>query len=129
MYKKQMRFQRIVCLALLVACAIMFIYSLGLMTDIYDFFGQTFTFGRERYENTSIFTDMQEFNRNLTVMSIVLLLIGLFNFLMGTNSRRRYYIGNYFAIVLSVICNIGVSIWGIAQVAGFRKIFVNSNYA
>ena len=36
MYKKQLTFQKIVCFAMLAAAALVFIYSLGIMTDLYD---------------------------------------------------------------------------------------------
>jgi CHASE2 domain-containing sensor protein len=36
MYKKQMTMQRILCLAAVVVSAIVFVYALGIMTDLYD---------------------------------------------------------------------------------------------
>ena len=36
MYKKQLIFQKIVCMAMLAMSAIVFLYSLGIMTDIYN---------------------------------------------------------------------------------------------
>ena len=36
MYKKQMILQRIVCYVMLIAAALVFVYSLGIMTDMYD---------------------------------------------------------------------------------------------
>ncbi len=36
MYKKQMSFQKLVCYLALAAGLIVFIYSLGIMTDLYD---------------------------------------------------------------------------------------------
>ena len=36
MYKKQMILQRIVCYIVLVAAALVFVYSLGLLTDMYE---------------------------------------------------------------------------------------------
>ena len=36
MYKLQMKFQKIVCFIALASGALVFIYSLGLMTDLYD---------------------------------------------------------------------------------------------
>ena len=36
MYKKQMTFQRVVCFLVLVVGVLAFLYSLGMMTDLYD---------------------------------------------------------------------------------------------
>ena len=36
MYKKQLTWQKILCFAALAACGLMFVYSLGLSTDLYD---------------------------------------------------------------------------------------------
>jgi hypothetical protein len=36
-----MKFQRLVCFAMLAASALVFIYSLGLVTDLYDAFYST----------------------------------------------------------------------------------------
>ena len=129
MYKKQMTFQRIVCMALLAACVIVFIYSLGLMTDLYDGVYQTYRNGVSRVNGGEIYMNMQEFNRQLTGLSIVMLLVGLFNFVMGTNSRRKYYIGNYISITLSVICNVGVSVWALLQIMSFRQEYLKIDFA
>lgn len=129
MYKKQMTFQRIVCMALLVACAIVFIYSLGLMTDLYDGVYQTFRNGESKVKNADIYMNMQEFNRHLTAASVGLLLVGLFNFVMGTNSRRKYYIGNYIAIALSTVCNVAVSVWAIIEIMGYKAYYLGIDWA
>ena len=36
MYKKQMKIQKIVCFLVLAASVVVFLYSLGIMTDLYD---------------------------------------------------------------------------------------------
>lgn len=36
MYKKQMTAQKIVCMAAIIVSAIFFLYTLGIMTDLYD---------------------------------------------------------------------------------------------
>ena len=36
MYKKQMSLQRIVCLLSIIASAVVFIYSLGMMRELFD---------------------------------------------------------------------------------------------
>lgn len=120
-----MTFQRIVCLALLAASAIVFIYSLGLMTDLYDGVYKTYRNGKTSIAGADIYMNMQEFNRHLTVASIGLILVSLFNFAMGTSSRRKYYIGNYISVGLSTICSVGVSVWAFSEIMSFRDYYVN----
>ena len=36
MYKKQLVFQKFVCLLAIIAAALSFVYALGIITDIYD---------------------------------------------------------------------------------------------
>ena len=36
MYRKQVKLQRIICIFALIAAAVLFIYSLGMLTDLYD---------------------------------------------------------------------------------------------
>ena len=36
MYKKQLTVQKILCLAAVIVSALVFLYSLGIMTDLYD---------------------------------------------------------------------------------------------
>ena len=43
MFKKQMVFQRVVCLISLIAAVVVFVYSLGVMTDLYDCLYKTMT--------------------------------------------------------------------------------------
>ena len=128
MYKKQMTFQRVVSYLLLASCALVFIYSLGLMTDLYDYVYPNYRNGKPRVTNGDIYMNMQEFNRTLTVVAIGLILVGLFNFVMGTNSRRKYYIGNYFSIGLTFVCNIGVSVWSIINILDYRAYYLNIDW-
>ena len=46
MYKKQMILQRLVCYIVLIAAALVFVYSLGLLTDMFE---MKFEYHAERY--------------------------------------------------------------------------------
>ncbi len=127
MYKKQMTFQRIVCFALLAACAIVFIYSLGLMTDMHNGIYQTYRNGPrkgEAFAGTEIYLEMQPFNKDLTMVSIGLILVTLLNFIMGTSSRRKYYIGNYITIALSTICNVAATFWSMKTLMQYKHEYL-----
>lgn len=128
MYKKQMAFQRIVCMAVLIASALVFVYSLGLMTDLYDSLYSTMM-DPEDLESTTvqgsiIYYDMQPFNSALTKVSIGLILVSLGLFIMNTHSRRKYYIGNYVSVALSVAANVGAAGWIMTKIAAYRRQFL-----
>lgn len=133
MYKKQMAFQRIVCMAVLVTSALVFFYSLGLMTDLYD--SLYLTIINPAYpENTTvpgsgIYYTMQPFNSSLTKAGIAMILVSLVLFFMNTHSRRKYYIGNYVSVGLSVVCNVGISLWAIVQISAYRAKFLKIDFA
>ena len=99
MYKKQMTFQRIVCFALLIGAALVFVYSLGLMTDLYDALYTTIrsanNLDRTTVTGSRLYYDMQGFNKTFTGVSIAMILVTLTLFITNTHSRRRYYIGNF----------------------------------
>ena len=107
MYKKQMKFQKIICYVVLIASALAFFYSLGLLTDLYDslysMMPDPADASLDRVAGARIFYDMQDFNKLFTKVTIVLILLGVFNLVMNTHTRRRYYIGNYISIALCVI--------------------------
>lgn len=132
MYKKQMIFQRIVCAAMLIAAALVFVYSLGLMTDLYDSLYTTIrspsNLDRTTVPGSRIYYDMQGFNSQFTNVSIVLILVTLFLFVTNTHSRRKYYIGNFVAIGLSAVCNIGVSVWTLSQLAVYRAQYLQIDF-
>lgn len=124
MYKKQLTFQRIICMVMLCAAAIVFVYSLGLMTDLYDSLYSTMM-DPDDYTQTTvagsiIYYDMQQFNNDLTKASIGLILVTLVLFLTNTHTRRKYYIGNFIAVGLSTVCNVVVSVWALSEISAYR---------
>ncbi len=145
MYKKQMLFQKIVCYVMLAACALTFIYSLGLVTDLYD---ALYTTMRNTdvlteiedisqvtdedlmpsVEGASVYYRIQGFNTMLTKVSIGVILVGVVLFITCTHSRRKYYIGNYVAIGLSTVANVGVSVWALSEVAKYKAEFLQVNF-
>ncbi len=132
MYKKQMVFQRIVCYVVLVASALVFVYSLGLLTDLYDSLYLTIrdpaNLEMTTVQGSRIYYDMQPFNSELTRVGIGLILVSLVLFLMNTHSRRKYYIGNFFATALCVVCNIAATIWAVMKISAFRAQFLQMDF-
>ena len=130
MYRKQMKFQKLICLLLLAASALVFIYSLGLVTDLYDAF-----YGTMRNPNNIkdtpvagawIYYDIQPFNSQLTTASLILIGCCVLMFITNTHSRRKYYFANYISVAISTITNITVSVWAISNVTAFRTQFLTT---
>ena len=128
MYKKQMKFQKIICFVVLIASSMAFFYSLGLLTDLYDslysMMPDPADASLDRVAGARIFYDMQDFNRLFTKVTIVLILLGVFNLVMNTHTRRRYYIGNYISIALCVIGDIAASVWARGKIMAYKTQYL-----
>ena len=130
MYKKQLRFQNIVCLFAVVMAAVYFIYSLGILTDIHD----ALKIGvrniekpeRDRFDGCRLFYDMQPFNKQFNTYSVYLILVSCLLFVMNTHSRRKYYIGNYVAIGAYSAGAIALTVWSHGQIEHFKHLFLTT---
>lgn len=131
MYKKQMAFQKIVCMLTLIAAALTFVYSLGISTDLYDALSKTILYPDYDLDYTSVagsrvYYDMFEFNSAFTKVSIGLIIVTLILFITNTQARRKYYIGNYIAVGLSVVANIVMTLWCIPQIMDYKAQYQNN---
>ena len=124
MYKKQLVFQKYACLFAVIAAAMSFVYSLGIITDIYDSLYSTMMNPNDLTQTfvpgSIIYYDMQGFNKTYMTVSIVLILTACLLYLMNTQVRRKYYIGNYFAIGVYSIATLGVTVWSHLQIEAFK---------
>ena len=130
MYKKQMILQRIVCYAMLMAAALVFVYSLGIMTDMYD---SKFAYYAEDIENpmvagTEIYYIMQDFNKSLTTAGIVLILLAVSQFLFQNHNRRKYYIANYITVGVNTIAVVGASVWALNNIFTYREMYLQVDF-
>lgn len=136
MYKKQMSWQKILCFAALAACTLVFIYSLGLSTDLYD--GLFYALPEEqkvledpdslKIPGSDIYYNIQPFNRTLLNGSIVLVLLACLLFLTSTHNRRRYYIGNAVSTAVFAGAGIGLSVWAHGQISAFKEKFLQMDF-
>ena len=134
MYKKQMKFQRLICFTVLAASVILFIYSLGFATDLYDALRQTMDGDSNLYDDkyvtvvkgAEIYCQIQPFNKNLTTAAIILIICSLALFVTNNHSRRKYYLANYITVGISSLANVGVAIWNIINVAGFKNQYLTT---
>lgn len=137
MYKKQMILQRVVCYFLLAAAALVFAYSLGIMTDLYD---MKFDYYAQDYYNpnienptatvsgTEIYYEMQEFNRTFTKVSIVLILLALTQFVFQNHTRRKYYIANYITVIANTVAGFFAALWAIDNIFKYKEQFMGIDF-
>lgn len=132
MYKKQVKLQKILCLALLVVSALIFIYSLGIMTDLYDALYTTIRSAKNLDKSTvtgsRVYYDMQDFNKMFLRLSIGMILLCVTLFITNTQNRRKYYIGNYCSIALVSAGGIAFAVWAHGQIEAFKAQFLKINF-
>lgn len=130
MYKKQLKFQKIACLLAIIAAAVYFVYSLGIITDIYDSLYSTMRNPNDLYDTkvpgSIIYYDMQEFNAQFVNLSIGMILVACLLFLTNTQVRRKYYVGNYIAIGLYSVAAIALSVWSHTQIEAFKVQYLTT---
>ena len=120
-----MTLQRIVCYALLISAALVFVYSLGLVTDLYEaLYPYSDPTKRKFVEGADIYTLIQPFNKQLTGAGIALILSAVSLFVFNTHKRRKYYVGNYVTVALNAVMNVGVSVWALINVMSFRAQYL-----
>ena len=127
-----MKLQKILCLLAIFASALVFIYSLGLMTDLYDSLYGTMTDPSDLTKTTVpgsiIYYDMQGFNNTFMKAGLGLILLSCLLFLTNTHSRRKYYVGNYVSIALQTVANVAVAIWAHNQIVMYRAQFLQIDF-
>jgi len=130
MYKKQVTFQRIVCFAALIVGALFFVYSLGMLTDLYDTLYSMILnpndLDNAKVTGARIYYDMQPFNRLLLRFSLGMIVIACLLFLTNTHSRRKYYLSNGIATALNVAAEAAMAVWCHIQVTAFRTQYLTT---
>ncbi len=128
MYKRQVSLQKILCFAAIGVSAAIFIYSLGIITDLYDALYLTMRnpndLTQTSVQGSFVYYAMQGFNNNFMLAGIGLILLSLLLFLTNTHTRRRYYIGNYVASGLYAVAAVAVSVWAHIEIEGFKAQFL-----
>ena len=132
MYKKQMKIQKLVCFLVLAASVVVFLYSLGIMTDLYDSLYFTIRDPNKPERNpvagSLIYYDMQGFNGQFLRYGIGLIICAVLLFLTNTNSRRRYYISNVVAVLLNAALNIYVAVWAHGQIIAYKAQYLGVDF-
>ena len=130
MYKKQMVFEKVACFCAIIAAAITFIYSLGIITDIYDSLYSTMRNPSDLTQTdvpgSIIYYDMQGFNKTFMHAGLVLILLAVLLFITNTHIRRKYYSGNIVSSLLYSVATIAVTIWSSLKISAFKKQFLTT---
>ena len=130
MYKKQLQFQKIVCLLCVIAAAVLFVYSLGMMTEIYDGLYMATDPKKPtddgRVAGSTIYYQMQQFNADFVSVSIALILLAVLLFVMNTHIRRKYYISNYISIGLYSAASIAAVVWSHIQIEAYKHQYLTT---
>lgn len=127
-----MVFQKILCLLILVFGGVIFLYSLGIMTDLFDSLYSTMRskdLTKTLVPGSYVYYEMQGFNQLFVKLSIGLILVTLTLFLTNTNVRRKYYVGNYVAIVLNALYGVGFATWAHMQIEFYKAKYLQVDFA
>lgn len=132
MYRRQLMWQKILCFAAIAISAVVFLYALGLMTDLYDSLYYTMmdpTNPDDTWVTGSrIYYDMQPFNKTLLNASIGMVLLSCLLFITGTHSRRRYYAGNAISTFAYAAGGVVISLWAHGEITAFRAQYLAINF-
>lgn len=145
MYKKQLLIQKLVCFFAIVVAAILFLYSLGIMTDLYDTLYGTLRISvtadeadpsvhiinasERQVPGAIVYFDMQEFNRYFLNLAIAYLIIVALLFITNTSTRRRYYVSNYVSIGLFAAMSVYVVAYAHPFIEYFKARFLQVDFA
>ncbi len=142
MYKKQLGFQKIICLVAVILAAVWFVYSLGVCTDIYEALSPAIR-NPEKPEKEAVaganlwyqmngwsveegFESDFFFNEEFTMHAIQLILVSLLLFVTNTNIRRKYYIANYVAVAAYSGASIAMFAWAHKWLSHYKNLFLTT---
>lgn len=132
MYKKQLTVQKFICYAAIIISAAVFIYSLGIMTDLYDTLYSTMRnandLSKTDVPGSIVYYNMQNFNGMFLQAGIGLILAGVLLFITNTHVRRKYYIGNYVAVGIYSVASLAVIVWAHSQIELYKAQFLQVDF-
>lgn len=121
MFKPQMKFQKIMSIALLILAALTFFYSIGIATDIYPLH---LAEALESVDGYQFFTEIQPYNKQEVIFSIVVVVASLTPFIFASNTRRKYYWDNYLGFGIQGGVFIAYSIFTIIETTIYKNRFL-----
>lgn len=139
--KTQMKFQKYMCLVMLIMGALALVYSFAYLSGGMAALGQTktsisgsgeqfsspFTAAAGKYDY-KLFEEIQPFNNLLMYCGIAMLLTAVLLYVTACNKRRNYYVTNYVAIGVCSVSNIVLSIVLMVMNASWRSKFLKVDF-
>ncbi len=120
--------QKILCMAALISGVLVFLYALGIMTDLYDTLYSTMMNPADLSDTdvpgSVVYYNMQEFNSIFLNYSIMMILLACLLFITNTHIRRRYYIGNFVATGIYVAFSLYLVAWSHMYIEVFKQQFL-----
>ena len=140
--KTQMKFQKYICLVMLVLSALGLLYAFaylsGGMAELGQARGKPIANGEYRYESAfhagegmndyRLFEDIQPFNDLLMYCGIAMILLTVLLYVMACNKRRNYYVTNYVATGVCAGGNIAISLALMIMNASWRAKFLQVDF-
>ena len=130
MYKKQLKIQKLICLLCIIAAAVTFVYSLGMITDIQEALRGTMRNPMKptqtKVEGSWIYYDMQPFNKQFVNSAIVPILLACLLYITNTHSRRKYYFTNYLAVGAYSAYTIYLGLWAHGEIQKFAVQYMTT---
>ena len=131
-----MRFQKYLCLALLILGAVATLFAFFYLSGAMSELGLTLnnTSGKSRFKASSgkydatLYNDIQGFNTMLMYFGIVMILLAVLLYITACNKRRNYYISNYVAIGVCAGGDIALSLTAFIMNALWRANFLNVDF-
>ena len=139
--KTQMKFQKYICLVMLILGAIGLLYAFAYLSGGMAALGKTRKNGPadgDRFVSAfdptgdkygyKLFEEIQPFNDVLMYCGIAMILLAVLLYITACNKRRNYYITNYVAIGACSLGNIVMSIVLMAMNASWKSKFLNVDF-
>jgi disulfide bond formation protein DsbB len=137
--KAQMKFQKYICLAMIIVGALGLLYAFCYSTGALSELGQSFEMvGSDKISaftpapgknDANLYTDIQGFNTMLMYFGIAMVLLAVLLYITASNKRRNYYVSNYVSTGLCVGGNIVLSLVALIMNAGWKSEFLNVDFA
>lgn len=126
MYKRQVKLQKLICLFALIAGVAVFAYALGFATDLYDAFYEAVSAKtlKSRIPGGELLYLIQPFNSQLLMVGVGMILLAVLLFITSTQSRRRYYIGNYVSTGLYAVAAVAATVWAHMWIEAYKAYFL-----
>jgi hypothetical protein len=127
--KIQMKFQKIICLVMILVGALLAIHTFAYTTGSLELLGEPIT-GTTNWQApasfpmSQLYLDVQPFNQTMFILSVLVIVAGCLLYITATNKRRKYYITNIIATGVCAVFDIVVAIYALVENTIFRSQFL-----